>query len=97
MAAPIPSTASRPTKEMGNIVRVVHIDLSSGDFSDPNGFFIRSSSGGVIKYCPIGNEDSEYIVKTIDASAEFKDPEVIRKVFRLITSPDTDLYAGYGV
>jgi hypothetical protein len=97
MATQIPSTGSRPTKEMGNIIRVVPIDLSTGDFTDENGFFIRSDTDGVIKYCPIGNGDSEYITKNISASSIFNDPEVIRKVFRLVTTPDTELYAGYGV
>jgi len=82
---------------LGNITRVVPIDLSNGDFEDRNGFFIRSATDGVIKYCPMGNEDSEFIIKDIDASNLFVDPELVRKVFRLTTSPNTELYAGYGV
>lgn len=81
----------------GNITREKLIDLSSGDFTDENGFFIRSGSGGVIKYCPVGNEDSEAITKTVEASAIFVDPVICRKVFKLVTSPDTEIYIGYGV
>lgn len=100
--------AHRPWQNiaMGNITRVKQINFndrtdphydSNGDFTDENGFFIRSSSGGIIKYCPVGNEDSEAITKTIDASAYFIDPEICRKLFKLVTSPDTDIYIGYGV
>ena len=82
---------------MGNITREFQPDLSTGDFEDENGFFIRSSSGGVIKYCPVGNADNEAITKTIEASAYFIDPVICRKIFRLTTSPDTDIYVGYGI
>lgn len=82
---------------MGNITREVQMDLSAADFEDANGFFVRSSSGGVIKYLPFGNADNEPITKTIEASAYFIDPVIMRKVFRLTTSPDTELYIGYGV
>ena len=85
------------TKTMGNITREVHLDLSSGDFTDDNGFFIRTAVDGVIKYCPVGNEDSEAITKTVTASPYFIDPVICRKVFRLVTSPDTDIYIGYGI
>jgi len=82
---------------MANITRELEIDLSSGDFTDENGFFIRSGTGGIIKYCPVGNVDTEAITKTIAASAYFIDPVICRKVFKLVTSPDTEIYIGYGV
>ena len=82
---------------MGNITREVHLDLSSGDFTDENGFFIRSAVDAVIKYLPVGNESNEPITKTVKASPYFIDPVRCKKVFRLITSPDSDIYIGYGV
>lgn len=82
---------------MGNITREVSLNLTSGDFTDERGFFIRSDTGGIIKYCPVGNEDSEAITKTVDASSYFIDPVICRKVFKLVTSPDTGIYIGYGV
>lgn len=87
------------TKTMGNITRVVKIDLSEGDFTDENGFFIRCDSGGSIKYCPVGNEDSEAIIKTVEASVYFEDPEICRKIFATgAGSPSaTDIYVGYGI
>jgi len=84
--------------QMGNIIRVEPVDLSEGDYTDENGFFIRSGSGGTIKYCPMNNADNEYIIKEIEASAIFDDPEICRKVFADATSPAAgDLFAGYGV
>lgn len=91
--------AHRPWQNiaMGNIVRELPVDLSASDFTDENGFFIRSGSGGIIKYCPVGNEDGEAITKTVPASPYFEDPVICRKIFRLVTSPDTEIYIGYGV
>jgi hypothetical protein len=83
---------------LGNIIREVPIDLSSGDFTDENGFFIRADADGIIKYCPLNNKsDAEAITKTVYGSPYFIDPVLCRKVFRLVTTPDTELYAGYGV
>jgi hypothetical protein len=81
---------------MGNITREVLIDVALIDFTDENGFFIRSGAGN-IKYCPIGNKsDAEAITKTVDASALFIDPVICRKVFRTGTTA-TGIYVGYGV
>lgn len=80
-----------------NILRVVPIDLADGDYEDNDGFFIRSSGGGSITYCPYGNADNEAITKTLPASASFDDPEIIRKVFAVGSPLLTDLYAGTGV
>jgi hypothetical protein len=92
-----PKTQSMPTIAKGNIIREKLIDLTSSDFTDEFGFFLRSSTGGVVRVVPAGNEDSEAITKTITASPFAIDPTIYRKVFRLITSPDTELYACYGV
>lgn len=83
-----------------NIVRVVPVDLSEGDFEPGMPFFIRVETEGVLRYCPWGNEDSEYIEKTFEASNIFVDPEMCRKIFNLGTvSPAqaADIYVGYGV
>lgn len=81
-----------------NITREVHLDLSSGNFTDENGFFIRTATDGVIKYLPIdATTDAEAITKTVTASPYFIDPVVCKKVFALVTTPDTDIYIGYGV
>jgi hypothetical protein len=86
------------THGLNNILYEKAIDLSSGDFTDENGFFLRSATDAVVKYCPMNNKsDAEYIIKTITASPYFIDPVLMRKVFRLVTSPDGDFYAGYGV
>jgi len=86
------------THGLMNIVYEKAIDLSSGDFTDENGFFVRSGTDGILKYCPLNNKtDAEAITKTIEASSYFIDPVICRKVFRLVTTPDTTLYAGYGV
>jgi hypothetical protein len=81
-----------------NITREVHLDLSGGDFEDSAGFFIRTSGDGIIKYLPFdATTDAEAITKTVTGTPYFIDPVVCRKVFQLITSPDTDIYIGYGV
>lgn len=86
------------THSLGNILREVPIDLSAGDFTDENGFFVRAGADGIIKYCPLNNKtDAEAIIKTVTATPYFIDPVICRKVFRLVTTPDTELYAGYGV
>jgi hypothetical protein len=82
---------------LGNINRVVPVDLSSGDFEDNNGFFIRSDAGATITYCPLLNEDSEAITKTIDGTSMFVDPELCRKIFATGSPVPDDLYVGYGV
>ena len=85
--------------QMGNITRVVAVDLSEGDYTDETGFFIRADGAGSIRYCPIGNLDSEAITKTIEASAIFTDPEICRKIFATgAGSPAaSEIYVGYGV
>jgi hypothetical protein len=84
---------------LGNILYVKLIDLAGdGDFTDENGFFIRSAGGATITYCPINNKtDGESITKTIDSSSVFVDPELCRKIFAVGSPIPDDLYVGYGV
>lgn len=79
-----------------NIVKVVAVDLSTEDYEPGGGFFFRATGGGDIKYCPSSNTDAQAITKTIEASAEFKDPEYCRKIFKVGTTA-TGIYAGFGV
>jgi hypothetical protein len=82
---------------MGNITREVAVSVASVNFTDENGFFVRSGAGGNIKYCPIGNKsDAEAITKTVDASAIFVDPVICRKIFSSGTTAQ-NIYVGYGV
>ena len=94
-------TCHRPWQatQMGNITRVVEVDLSAGDYTDEAGFFIRAGTEGSLKYCPIGNNDDEAITKTFEASEIFVDPEICRKIFATgAGSPMAeDIYIGYGV
>jgi hypothetical protein len=86
------------THGLSNIVDEKPIDLSTGDFVDENGFFLRSEVDAVVKYCPMNRSlDSQAITKTITGSPYFVDPVLMRKVFRLTTTPDAEFYAGYGV
>ena len=90
---------AQPIRTIGNmnITRVVPVDLSEGDFTDENGFFIRAAgNGGDIKYYPVGNEDSEAITKNFAGSDIFVDPEVCRKILADGTDA-SDIYVGYGV
>jgi hypothetical protein len=84
-----------PTIGMSNIYRSVPVDVSANDFTDENGFFIRSAAGDIC-YCPMGNEDSEPITKTVEAKVYFEDPEMCRKIFSAGTTA-TGIYVGYGV
>lgn len=96
------SNVNKPSLDThaNNIQRVVAVDLSQGDFEPKQPFFIRVETAGVLKYCPWGNEDSEAITKTFEASTIFIDPEACRKIFNLgQVSPAQaeDIYVGYGV
>lgn len=81
---------------MGNIIREVAVDLSTTDFVDNDGFFLRAGVAGDIKYLPVGNADNEAVTKTVEASSAFGDPVICRKVFKVGTSA-TGIYAGYGI
>ena len=87
------------THSLGNILREVPIDLSTGDFEDNNGFFLRSTAGATIQYLPMNNSeaDGETITKTLPASEKFDDPVLCKKVFAVGSPLPDDLYAGYGV
>ena len=82
--------------QKGNIVKETLIDVSSADYTNEDGFFIRSNVGGVIKYIPINNLDTEVITKTLEASVIFNDPIVCRKVISTGTVA-TEIYVGMGV
>jgi hypothetical protein len=83
------------THSLGNILRSVAVDLTTTDYTDEAGFFIRSAAGN-IKYCPMNNSDAEAITKTVDAQVYFNDPELCRKIFKVGTTA-TGIYVGYGV
>ena len=85
------------THSLGNILREVAIDLTSEDFIDANGFFIRSDGGGSVTYYPMNNTDDEPITKTLPASEKFDDPVLVRRVSWGAGQELSDLYAGYGV
>ena len=82
--------------QRGNIVEEALIDLSTTDYEDIDGFFIRSNVGGVIKYVPANNLDTEVITKTLEASAYFNDPVLCKKVIKVGTVA-TEIYAGKGI
>lgn len=89
---------------MGNIQRVVPVDVSTEDFVDEQGFFIRVETEGLLRYCPINNKtDAEAITKYFYGSTIFVDPEVCRKIFAsagIFVSPESsadNIYVGYGV
>lgn len=66
------------------------------DFVDAQGVFFRADVGGTIKYDPVDNPDGDFIVKTITASAEFKDPVRVKKIYASGTSAQ-GIYVGKGV
>ena len=88
---------------MGNITRVIEVDPeANGDYTNEYGFFIRAETTGYIRYCPVGNEDSEYIEKTFTASTIFVDPEICRKIFGTLEAGGQremaeDIFVGFGV
>ena len=82
--------------QIGNIRRVVGIDLSNQDYSDPSGFFFRATGAGNIRYIPLNNDDGAVVTKAVDASTIFVDPEIARKIFKTGTTA-TGLFVGYEV
>lgn len=91
------------THALGNILRVVKLAMTTYGFTDENGFFIRVETSGWVKYCPMNNQDSEYIVKWFEASDIFVDPELCRRIWassgKVVTpqADAADFYVGYGV
>lgn len=90
------------TQSKSNITREIAVNVASADFSDTAPFFIRATTGGVITYIPVGNQDNEPITKTIESSAYFIDPVLCRKILKqVITSPATTyasgIHVGYGI
>jgi hypothetical protein len=85
----------------GNIIREKAVSVIADDFEDAQGFFIRATTGGVITYVPLNNQDDEPVTKTIEASVLFNDPVMVRKICKEVeTSPATSyasgIYVGYG-
>ena len=76
------------------VVRGKLVDLTSEDYEDKAGFFVRSQDGGDIKYLPVWNV--EPITKTVEGSAIFRDPVLVKKIFKNGTTA-TNIYVGYGV
>lgn len=92
------------TLSTGNVQREIAVDVSAADYEDEGslGFFIRATTGGVITYVPLGNQDDEPITKTIEASVVFNDPVVVKKIVaEVTTSPATSyasgIHVGYGI
>ena len=88
---------------LGNILRVVPVDLTSEDFVDENGFFIRAGTTGYLRFCPMNNKtDGELIEKEFAASNIFVDTVLCRKIFKDLSAGSqqelaTNIFVGYGV
>jgi hypothetical protein len=80
----------------GNITVERAVSLAATDFIDKQGFFFRASTGGVIKYDPLGNDDGDYVEKTIDSSEYFNDCVMAKKIYKVGTTA-TGIYIGEGV
>ena len=93
------------TRPLGNIVRVIPVDLAAGDYEYSHGFFIRAETAGYLTYWPLLNADNEPITKWFEASYLFIDPELCRKISSSAdgypaTSPTCgadNIYVGEGV
>ena len=91
------------TNAMGNITRSIPVDpAANGTYTNENGFFIRAGTTGYIRYCPVGNGDTEYIEKEFTASSIFVDPEICRKIFGTLEAGGQrdmaeDIFVGFGV
>jgi len=80
----------------GNITVERQISLASTDYTDKQGFFFRATTGGTIKYDPLGNDDGDYVTKTIDSSEYFNDCVMAKKIYKIGTTA-TGIYIGKGV
>jgi flavin-dependent dehydrogenase len=87
------------TLQQGNIRRVIPVDLlNDGDYEDELGFFIRVGTYGYLTYYPLDNDVA--ITKYFEASSNFIDPEICRKIVNMgVVSPAqaSDVYVGYGI
>lgn len=81
----------------GNITneKLVAATTLADDVINEQGFFVRATTGGTLKYDPVGNDDGDYIEKTIDSSAYFTDPVRIKKIYASGTTAQ-GIYIGYG-
>jgi hypothetical protein len=79
-----------------NIVREIAVDVSSENYTDENGFFVRCGGDGNLSYVPVGNEFDQVITKAVDASAIFNDPVMVKRIVAATTTA-TLVHVGYGV
>lgn len=75
------------------VIREKAVSVASADFEDEQGFYIRATTGGVITYYPVGNQDNEPITKTLAASVAFSDPVLCRKIAKQVTTSPATSYA----
>lgn len=76
-----------------NVGREIAVDVSSVDYEDEHGFFVRSGAGNIC-YVPVGNEDTETVTKTVEAQVYFVDPVLVKKILKTGTTA-TGIYIGY--
>ncbi len=82
-------------KGFNNVTRETAVNLTNGDYDDAGGFFIRAEVGGIIKYIPVDNGDTEVITKQFPASVIYEDPVICRKIIADGTTAE-NIYAGKG-
>lgn len=82
----------------GNIIyeKLIAATTLSANYEDEQGFFVRATTGGTLKYEPVGNDAGDYIEKTIDSGAYFTDPVVMKKIYASGTTAQ-GIYIGKGV
>lgn len=83
---------------MENITTEHLISLASTDYSNEQGFFMRSKDGGTIRYIPFDNAagDADYVDFVADASEYFDDCRVARKILKAGTTA-TNIYVGQAI
>ena len=79
-----------------NIVREKLVDVSSLNYTDESGFFVRVGGDGNLSYVPINNEYDQVITKAVEASAIFNDPVMVKRIVAATTTA-SNVYVGYGV
>jgi hypothetical protein len=83
---------------MENITTEHLISLASTDYSNEQGFFMRSKDGGTIRYIPYDNAegDTDYIDFVADADEYFNDCRFARKILKEGTTA-TNIYVGQAI
>jgi len=86
---------------MSNIVREKLVDVTTHDYVDEDGFFVRCGGEGTLVYVPVGNEDDEEITKEVQATPYFDDPVMVKRIVapKLAQTKTTAtlVHVGYGV